>query len=366
MKSKAKAVKMTLLITGGTGLVGQTLIRYLVEKTEYGKEPDKIRLLIRNNRGNPYRQRFLLWCEEKNIDLVYGDLKTEKDVAAFTRVSDPQSSILIHSGAIFNLWQPFELLYEVNVKGTKRILTAFHENKIKKLIFISSVAVYGSQTSTNGRSITEDQPIDLNRTHYELTKAIGDNLVQKYQKKYSKKLITILRPTAIVGGGGATLDLFSRMFLGNFVTLPRGGQDKISLVDVSDVARAIIFFSDFQKGNGQTFNLVSFTTTVREFTQELGITLHKSKISILSIPLFIFKPMYHFARSFRRIKPAKEKSILIPTLFDKLGQDIWINSEKVKLAGFTSNVTLKESMKKFGTFINKNSWYARQKFGITL
>ena len=356
---------MTLLITGSTGLVGQILVRYLVNETTYAKEPHKIRLLVRKKNGNPQRLRFLRWCEERRIEIFYGDLRKVEDVMTFARVSDPQSSILIHSGAIFNLWQPFELLYDVNVKGTKRIIKAFHQNKIRKIVYLSSVAVYGSLTGTNGRGITEDQPIDLNTKHYELTKAIGENFVQEYQRKHPEKLITILRPSGIVGGVGATLDVFSRMFFGNFVTLPRG-EDKVSLVDVSDVAHAIRFFSDFNNGNGETFNLVSFTPSIREFTQELGYALQKPKVSILSVPLLIFKPLYHLARSIRRISPAKEKSILLPTLFNKLGQDIWIDNEKVKSAGLKPTVNLKESMKKYGTFIAENPWYTQQKFGFAL
>ncbi|MHA2245103.1 MAG: NAD-dependent epimerase/dehydratase family protein [Candidatus Hodarchaeales archaeon] len=356
---------MTLLITGSTGLVGQTLVRYLVNETTYGNEPHKIRLLVREKNRNPHRESFLRWCKERKIETFYGDLKKDNDVMTFARVSDPQSSTLIHSGAIFNLWQPFDLLYDVNVNGTKRILKAFHRNKIRKLIYISSVAVYGSLTGTNGRGITEDQPIDINTKHYELTKAMGEKVVRKYQRKHPKKLITILRPSGIIGGAGATLDVFSRMFLGSFVTLPRG-EDKVSLVDVSDVAYAIKFFSDFNKGNGETFNLVSFTPSIREFTQELGYALHKSKVSILSVPLLIFKPIYHFACSIRRIWPTKEKSILLPALFGKLGQDIWIDNEKAKSAGLKPTVNLKESMKKYRAFIDENPWYAQQKFGIAL
>ena len=142
---------MTLLITGGTGLVGQVLLHYLMNKTTYADKPHHVRLLLRNRNGNPHRRHFVLWCEKKGIDIVNGDLRNDEDVMRFTRVPDPQSSVLIHSGAIFNLWQPYELLYDVNVNGTKRILNAFHRNRIKKLIHISSVAVYGSLNGKNGQ-----------------------------------------------------------------------------------------------------------------------------------------------------------------------------------------------------------------------
>ncbi|UCE13524.1 MAG: NAD(P)-dependent oxidoreductase [Candidatus Heimdallarchaeota archaeon] len=357
---------MTLLITGGTGLVGQALVRYLMKETPYVYEPHKIRLLIRKKRGNPQRQRFIDWCEKTGIDLVWGDLRFDETIRAFSQVTDPNSSILIHAGAIFNLWQPFDQLYDINVNGTRRILKAFDQSSIKKLIYISSVAVYGCMNGGN-QGVTEEYPINLQmKENYELSKALGEDLVQKYHVNNPDKLITILRPSGIIGGSSSTLDVFSRMFFGRFVPLPRGGKDKISLVDTVDVARAIIFFANFNRGNGEIYNLVSCTPTLREVVQELGKALQKERISIISIPLFMFKPMYYIARLIRKVKRAKENSMLLPMLFDKLGQDIWIDSEKVKSIGFQYTIDLSESMKRFRTFIVENPWYVQNKLNISL
>ncbi len=358
---------MTLLITGGTGLVGQALVRYLLDETVYAKKPEKIRLLVREKDGNPYRQSFLDWCLEKTVEVFSGDLSNENDVLAFTQVSDPQSSTLIHCGAIFNLWQPWELLYDVNVNGTERILRGFHHHNIRKLIYLSSIAVYGNMSGTNGRGVTEDFPLDFNmKKHYELSKALGEELVHKYQSNHPEKKITILRPAGIIGGSSSTLDAFSRMFIGRFVPLPRGGKDKISLVDAKDVARAIRFVIDFKRGNGEVYNLVGCTPTFEEAVQELGQALQREKVTIIPIPLFVFKPIYFLARIIRRIKKANEKSMLIPVLFEKLGRDIWVDDEKLKTTGFRYAVNLSESMEKFGNFISENPWYIEQKLGFSL
>lgn len=359
---------MTLLITGGTGLVGQHLVHHLLNEPPYAKQPEKIRLLVRNKDRNPYQQQFLQECNEKGIDIFSGDLRSEEDVFAFTEVPDPQKSIIIHAGAIFNFWEPYELLYDVNVCGTRRILQGYCQNRIKKLIYLSSVAVYGHMTGKNGRGVTEACQIDLNlKKNYELTKSLSEVLVQEFQKDHPEKLITVLRPTGIIGGSGSTLDVLARMFIGHFALLPRGGKDRISLVDVQDVVSAIVYFSDFTLGNGEIYNLVSFTPTFREVVQELSHALGKKDLSIISIPLLVFKPFYYLARIVRWIKKPKEHSILLPVLFDKLGQDIWIDSEKSKSHGFQTNGTsLSESMARFGSFLEKNPWYAEQKFGFAL
>ncbi|MFX0182161.1 MAG: NAD-dependent epimerase/dehydratase family protein [Candidatus Hodarchaeota archaeon] len=358
---------MTILITGATGLVGKVLVQYLLNETAYGRNPSKIRLLIRKRKGDIQREQFLAMCAKNGVDIFWGDLRRLNDVLTFTKVSDPSMSILIHCGAIFNFWQPYELLYDVNVLGTEKILQGFHRNQIKKLIHLSSVAVYGQINGKNGLGVTEDQPINFSlRRNYELTKSLGEDRVKSYQESHPKKLITILRPSGIIGGSGTTLDVFSRMFFRHFIPLPRGGKDKISLVDVNDVARAIIFFTDFDTGNGEAYNLVSFTPTLHQMALELGGALQRKHLTILSIPLLVFKPMYYFARVIRKIKKPKEQSLLIPVLFEKLGQDVWIDDSKLRSIGFQPHSTLKKSMKRFGKFLTKNPWYIHEKFRLAL
>lgn len=358
---------MTFLITGSTGLVGQDLVRYLVNRTNYGKKTQKIRLLVRNGKDNPHRQQFLSWCESKEIDIFHGDLRNEISLNAFTSVSDPENSILVHCGAIFNFWEPYTLLYDVNVNGTERVLRAFHESKIRKLIFISSAAAYGEISKQNGFGVTENQSIDLNQKKgYELTKALSEDLVRQYMEINPDKSVTILRPSGIIGGSSSTMDLLSRMIFGRYVPLPRGGKDRISLVDAKDVARAIIFLFDFEKGNGEIYNVVGYTPILKEVMRELGYALQKENLSIIPIPLFVFKPMYYIARIIRRIKKTNEKSLLIPSLFDKLGKNIWIDERKLLSIGFKYHVTLSDSMEKFGNFVSENPWYIKEKLGFAL
>ena len=45
----------------------------------------------------------------EGLDIVWGDLNNDMDVMSFTAVSDPEHSILIHCGAVFNFYQPYDL-----------------------------------------------------------------------------------------------------------------------------------------------------------------------------------------------------------------------------------------------------------------
>jgi nucleoside-diphosphate-sugar epimerase len=358
---------MTILITGATGLIGQNLVKTLLKCSPTGLNHNKLRLFIRKRRGSPSRENFIQWAITQGIDIIWGDLKCTADVLRFTEVKDPEDSVLIHCGAVFNFYQSYSLLYDTNVVGTTRILHGFHVNRIRKLVFVSSVAVYGALHRSNGQGVTENQPIDCKQgKSYELTKSLSEEYIWNYSKRHPGRLITLLRPSGIVGGQGVTSDIFARMFIGRYVPLPAGGSERISLVDVDDVVKALIHFSRFHIGNGEAFNLVSFTPTLREFIVELGHVLNRQNVKIVSIPVGFFKPLFYLSKFIRTFKKPKENSLFLPILFDKLGQEVWIDNSKIMEHGFYPESTLSESMKNFHHFLTRNPWYAKEKFSIAL
>jgi nucleoside-diphosphate-sugar epimerase len=358
---------LTILITGATGLIGQNLVSYIVNQTFYKQQPHKVRILVRKRVGSPPRERFIHEMSSKGVDIFWGDLSKTADVLKFTKVSDPNKSVLIHCGAVFNFYQTYEHLYNVNVIGTMRILRGFFINQIKKLVFLSSAAVYGTLYQTNGQGVTEENSIDTSqKKSYELTKSLSEELVWQYQKKHPQQLITVLRPSGIIGGQGLTSDIFARMFFGRYVPLPKGGKERLSLVDVNDVVRAIIHFSNFKHGNKEMFNLVSYSPILRNVLLAFAEALQRKNVKIISIPLFLFKPMYYMARLIRIFKEPTENSLLLPVLFDKLGKEVYIDNSKGFSHGFIPKFSLVESMNNFQKFLSENPWYAEKKFKIAL
>ena len=90
---------------------------------------------------------------------------------------------------------PTSLYYEVNVNGTKNVLSAMDKAGVKNLIFTSSVAIYG---------LNKDKP-DENHTHdpfnhYGKSKWQAELMIKQwYEKDPENKSVTILRPTVIFG-----------------------------------------------------------------------------------------------------------------------------------------------------------------------
>ncbi len=358
---------MNYLITGATGLVGRSLVQLLIESSKFLTKPSIVRLLVRKKSSDTYRRQFLTWCQTKQIQIVEGDLERLKDVEQFVDVPNPENTVLIHCGAIFNFWQPYKLLYNVNVKGTERVLRIFHKKKIAKLIYLSSAVVYQSVKGNGHRGVVEDDPMgNLFRNNYERTKLLSELLIKNYIREYHDRRVTILRPAGIIGGASSTLDIFGRLFFGDLAPLPNGGRDKISLVDASDVARAILYFSNLDRGNGEEFNIAGFTPQLREFVRGLAFSFNKKHVKIVPIPSSLFKPLFYLALAVRRVKSAKEKSFLLPILFEKLGQDVWIDSRKIETHGYEFQVSLTSSLFKIKDFLRENPWYVEEKLGFAL
>ena len=89
---------------------------------------------------------------------------------------------------------PVSLYYDVNVGGMKNVLEAMDYNDIKRIVFTSSVAIYG----LNKENPNEEHPADP-FNHYGKTKWEAEGLLRAWAEKNPNANVNILRPTVIFG-----------------------------------------------------------------------------------------------------------------------------------------------------------------------
>jgi dTDP-glucose 4,6-dehydratase len=175
---------MRLLITGGAGFIGSTLVRYLVERyphylitvldaLTYAGSLDNFPKGLRNNSN-------FRFCHGnvRNTHLVE-DLVADADVvvhfAAETHV--PRS---LHDTLSF---------FETDVMGTQSVVSAVLKHPLDRFIHISSSEAYGTAAFV---PMTEEHPLNPT-TPYASAKAGADRLVYSYQVTYGLPCL-ILRP----------------------------------------------------------------------------------------------------------------------------------------------------------------------------
>ena len=123
----------TYLVTGGAGFIGSYLVRFLLERGE------RVRVLDNLSTG----KRENLAEVEGSIELVVGDLRSERDVAKAAQGVD----FVMHQGAIpsvpRSVAEPMES-HESNATGTLQLLRAAQAAGVRRLVYASSSSVYGA------------------------------------------------------------------------------------------------------------------------------------------------------------------------------------------------------------------------------
>ena len=114
----------------------------------------------------------------------------------------PNAEIVIHAAgkahSIPGTKSEKKSFYDVNVEGTRHLLSALEGNTaLKKFIFISSVSVYGL---TTGNEISEDSPL-LADDPYGKSKIIAEGLVEQWCKRRNIDYYILRLP--LVGGNDA-------------------------------------------------------------------------------------------------------------------------------------------------------------------
>lgn len=176
-----------ILVTGSSGFLGQHLCRKLVHLGGHVQGIDS----IMPNSIN----------DEEDISEKISYSKCDiADKIQVQKILDNKHDLIFHLAAIASprtCKSDFDLAYNVNVTGTKNILSMLQEST--KLVFMSSASVYGNPIKL---PITEDHPLN-GSDPYSITKIIGEYLCHNYNNNYGRN-ISIARNFNAFGIGQTT------------------------------------------------------------------------------------------------------------------------------------------------------------------
>jgi len=219
---------MNILVIGGSGFIGTALIRELLSPGYY----------VRNF--------------DKNPSLDFSELSTIADV----RDRDALKEALKEVDVVFNLAAehrddvtPASLYYDVNVQGARNIVEAAELNNVKRIIFTSTVAVYG----LNKKEPDENSPIEP-FNDYSRSKLQAEEVFKKWASGSSGRSLVVVRPTVIFGEGnkGNIYTLINLIADKKFVMVGRG-ENRKSMGYIGNIVKFFAQTIDFPKGV-HTFN----------------------------------------------------------------------------------------------------------------
>ncbi|HEX5001800.1 MAG TPA: NAD-dependent epimerase/dehydratase family protein [Bacteroidia bacterium] len=156
-----------ILITGGAGFIGSAVIKHLQSA---GHE-----LFVIDNLS--FGNREFISIEDSHFMLA--DILDKEKVNAFVQSVKPE--IIIHLAAIHFIPYCNEHPYtssDINIRGTINVLDAAAANKVKKVFFASTAAVYPIYDEAVGE-LHATGPLDI----YGLSKLTGEHLCNEFHLK---------------------------------------------------------------------------------------------------------------------------------------------------------------------------------------
>ncbi|MCX6120424.1 MAG: NAD-dependent epimerase/dehydratase family protein [Ignavibacteriales bacterium] len=219
-----------ILITGNAGFIGKYLTGVLLEKGE-------------TVRGIDIRPR---------KDILFGFVQVDGNILERSIVRQAMKDVdtMIHLAAEHKDFGVAESDYfRVNEQGTRAILEEASNANIKKLIFYSSVAVYGAQSNT-----TEETP-PVPNNHYGASKLAAERCVTAWAKENSSRTAIIIRPTVVFGPHSKAniFRLIRQVCDGRFLMVGSGENVK-SIAYVRNLVDATIYLKDRCEAGLHIFN----------------------------------------------------------------------------------------------------------------
>ena len=240
---------MKVLVTGGSGFIGSHVVDRL---RAHGHTPRNFDLV-------PSR-----YHDASELEYVRGDLTDPESVRSAVRGCDA----VIHLAAVSDVNKVLAdpaLAETVNAGGTRAVLEAARLEEIPRVVYASTVWVYGS---ANGHGpLQEDEPFTLPGHVYTATKLAGEMYCSSFGELYG--LGTTIARFGIPYGPRArpatVLAAFVAKALANEpITIAGDGTQSRRFVYVEDLAEGVVATLD-PVASGRVYNLVGTeNTTVRE------------------------------------------------------------------------------------------------------
>jgi len=243
---------MLAFVTGATGFVGSHVARALAAQ---GAD---LRLLVRSSSD-------LRNVQDLRAEQVTGDLRD----AASLKKAVSGCDVVFHVAADYRLWvrEP-DQMYRSNVEGTKAILEAARESKVRRVVYTSSVATMGFNSS--GHLASEESPVSLANMigPYKRSKFMAEEIAIQAGK--SGMDVVVVNPTTPVGErdikptptGRIVVDFLKKKF-------PAYVDTGLNLVDVSECAQGHMMALEKGK-SGERYILGGENLTLKQILDKLA------------------------------------------------------------------------------------------------
>lgn len=291
----------SILITGGTGLVGKALIKMLLQK-EYS-----VTVLSRNTA--PVKQA-------DTVNYAFWDIKNEMiDISAVT-----SADAIIHlagAGVMDKKWTPKykKEILESRTKSTDLLIKTLKENthKVQVMVCASAIGWYGADEIICHK-FTEEEPVD--------SAFLGEVCRQWESSSQPAEALGIrvcrLRTGIVLSGEGGAYIEFKRPIKFGIAAILGSGKQMISWLHIDDLCRAYIQAIETHTMSGSYNAVAPVPVSNKVLTLKAAETARGKYFLPVHVPKFVLK-ILKGNRSIEILKSAT------------------VSADKIQKAGFTFN-----------------------------
>ncbi len=225
---------VAIAVTGAAGLIGRQLVPALA------LDPSVTRVVGLDVR-EPIRR--VPGIEFHLADVMHRELKPLLEGI----------DVLVHLASVVDPIPDEPLMARVNVEGTRRVLDAASAVGVRKIVRVSSAAVYGAWAD-NPVPLTEDAALRPNPKFSPAVQAAEvERLLAEWRDDHPGVVVTVLRTAPVLGPGAERLP--SRLLLGRPRLRVRGATPPVQAAHVDDLVTAIALVT--LADHPGTFNVAS-------------------------------------------------------------------------------------------------------------
>ena len=302
---------MNCLVTGASGFIGSSLTKRLV------KEGYSVKALIHKNKPKSF---------EKDIQYITGDITDPSSLKTAVENVD----LIFHCAAFVRDFGPKDVFYKINYEGTKNIVDACKEQKIKRFIFLGHVR-YESVKKFS---------------YYTFSKEMAEQFLLDTHKNDNFPVV-VIRPGNVYGPGLATWVIRPlKAIQKNRISLINNGNGIFHHTYIDNLLDAILVAIKEPKAIGEIIDITDgdHSTTWGQYLNDLAEMTGKSPIK---------KNMSkNTALALGNVTMLLYNTLRIKPWFTPMAVEVFTNQKRISikkaesLLGYKPKIDYKEGMKR--------------------
>jgi nucleoside-diphosphate-sugar epimerase len=323
---------MKVLVTGAAGFLGSRIVDSLLSQGVRA-----VRVHVRRSAPDSLMQRWRALAPDAEIEVVQANLLSRGQLQPLMQGVD----CIIHAAA--GMKGAAADMFANTVLTTRNLLEAACEARVRRIVLISSFAVYRAADLDLNDVLDESVPIEpvgVERGAYGYAKTRQEHLFNEFQRLHGFEGV-VLRPGVIYGpGGGALSSRVGIKAMGIFVSLGHGAILPLTYVDncADAVATAAL-----KAMPGSVFSVVDDDLpTCKAYLKAYCKEVERLRCIPLPYPLFML--VSRMIVWYHKRSKGQLPALFTPHVVKSMYQPLRYSNQALKALGWSPRVSTQEGM----------------------